>query len=71
MPFVAGNKTSREAGIKQFEKDGGAASGHGEIWTASPSNKTRHVKNTRPKNFSLAESPKALIGLNVLGRLEN
>jgi len=27
MPFVAGNKTPREAGIRKFEKDGVAASG--------------------------------------------
>jgi len=27
MPFVAGNKTPRESGKQQFEKDGAAASG--------------------------------------------
>jgi len=61
MPFVAGKKAPRDSGNKNFEKDGGAASGRRRDLGGVPSKKTRHVKNTKQKSSSLAESPKAQV----------
>jgi hypothetical protein len=47
MRFVAGNKTPREAGMKNLKKMAKQQADYGESRMASPSNKTRHVKNTK------------------------
>jgi len=49
MPFVAGNKTPREAGGGTLKKMAEQQAADGEIRMASPSNKTRHGKNTKQK----------------------
>ena len=49
MRFVAGNKTPREAGMKNLKKMAKQQAAYGESRTAPASNKTRHVKNTKQK----------------------
>jgi hypothetical protein len=49
MPFVAGNKAPREAGIKNLKKMAEQQADYGESRMAPLSNKTRHVKNTKQK----------------------
>jgi hypothetical protein len=42
MPFVGGNKTLREAGMKSLKKMAEQQADYGESRMASPSNKTRY-----------------------------
>ena len=61
MPFVAGNKTPRETGIRSLKKMAEQQADYGEKRMAPTSNKTRHAKNTKQKTTGLAESPTAPI----------